>query len=114
LPGFTPGRRWQPAYTPFKRESFGNRALVKLELLVKGPMFGRRMCGNCLLQETAFICPMECPKGLRNGPCGGATEQCYVGVSPLHLVCHLRTAVSNLLSRDKKQREFIWDVIFRP
>ena len=36
------------------------------------------MCGNCVLQETAFICPMECPKGLRNGPCGGATEVCYV------------------------------------
>ncbi|MFH2073487.1 MAG: methylenetetrahydrofolate reductase C-terminal domain-containing protein, partial [Actinomycetota bacterium] len=37
------------------------------------------MCGNCLLQETAFICPMECPKGLRNGPCGGSTpEICYV------------------------------------
>ena len=37
------------------------------------------MCGNCLLQETAFICSMECPKGLRNGPCGGSTsEYCYV------------------------------------
>jgi methylenetetrahydrofolate reductase (NADPH) len=37
------------------------------------------MCGNCLLQETAFICPMECPKGVRNGPCGGSTEEhCYV------------------------------------
>ena len=40
------------------------------------------MCGNCLLQETAFICPMECPKGLRNGPCGGSTpEKCYVDES---------------------------------
>jgi methylenetetrahydrofolate reductase (NADPH) len=37
------------------------------------------MCGNCMLQETAFICPMECPKGIRNGPCGGSTEEhCYV------------------------------------
>ena len=37
------------------------------------------MCGNCLLQETAFICSMECPKGARNGPCGGSTsEHCYV------------------------------------
>lgn len=26
----------------------------------------------------------------------------------------VKTAVSNLLSRDKKQREFIWDAIFRP
>ena len=53
--------------------------LASLESTVKGPMFGCRMCGNCLLQETAFICPMECPKGARNGPCGGSTsEKCYV------------------------------------
>jgi len=50
-----------------------------VERMVKGPLFGCRMCGNCLLQETAFICPMECPKGMRNGPCGGSTpDKCYV------------------------------------
>jgi hypothetical protein len=49
------------------------------ERWIKGPLFGCRMCGNCLLQETAFICPMECPKGMRNGPCGGSTpDKCYV------------------------------------
>jgi len=79
MPVFTPGRRWQPAYIPFKKETPGNRLLEAIEYVVKGPMFGCRMCGNCLLQETAFICPMECPKGLRNGPCGGSTaEHCYV------------------------------------
>ena len=79
MPGFTPVRRWQPPYYPFKRDPFGLRVLETVEQMVKGPMFGCRMCGNCLLQETAFICPMECPKGLRNGPCGGSTpEQCYV------------------------------------
>ncbi len=79
MPGFTPGRRWQPPYLPFKREPFGARVLESVERMVKGPMFGCRMCGNCLLQETAFICPMECPKGVRNGPCGGSTEEhCYV------------------------------------
>ncbi|MFL7868923.1 MAG: methylenetetrahydrofolate reductase C-terminal domain-containing protein, partial [Anaerolineales bacterium] len=79
MPGFTPGRRWQPGYIPFKKETFGNRVLETIEYAVKGPLWGCRMCGNCLLQETAFICPMECPKGLRNGPCGGSTaERCYV------------------------------------
>jgi hypothetical protein len=79
MPGLTPGRRWQPAYSPFKKEKLGDRALQVLEYSVKGPLFGCRMCGNCLLQETALICPMECPKGLRNGPCGGSTsEYCYV------------------------------------
>jgi methylenetetrahydrofolate reductase (NADPH) len=79
MPGFTPGRRWQPPYLPFKREPFSRRALAVFEKAIKGPLFGCRMCGNCLLQETAFICPMECPKGERNGPCGGSTrEHCYV------------------------------------
>lgn len=79
MPGFTPGRRWQPPYLPFKSEPVGRRMLAAVERMVKGPLFGCRMCGNCLLQETAFICPMECPKGIRNGPCGGSTEEhCYV------------------------------------
>jgi methylenetetrahydrofolate reductase (NADPH) len=80
MSGIKPARRWQPAFYPFKKEKFGRRLLAKTELLVKGPLFGCRMCGNCLLQETAFICPMECPKGMRNGPCGGITTdyKCYV------------------------------------
>lgn len=82
MPIFTPGRRWQPPFSPFKREPLGRRLLARAERMVKGPAFGCRMCGNCLLQETAFICPMACPKGLRNGPCGGSTEAlCYVDPS---------------------------------
>jgi methylenetetrahydrofolate reductase (NADPH) len=82
MPIFTPGRRWQPAYSPFNKETIGDRLLENVEYAVKSPLFGCRMCGNCLLQETAFICPMECPKGLRNGPCGGSTsEHCYVDKS---------------------------------
>ncbi|MBN2256400.1 MAG: methylenetetrahydrofolate reductase C-terminal domain-containing protein [Anaerolineaceae bacterium] len=78
MPGLTPGRRWQPAFKPFTKRTFWQKLEGRVELLIKGPIFGCRMCGNCLLQETAFICPMECPKGLRNGPCGGATEVCYI------------------------------------
>jgi methylenetetrahydrofolate reductase (NADPH) len=76
----TPVRRWQPAFRPFRRVSPAGEFLAFIERIIKGPLFGCRMCGNCLLQETAFICPMECPKGMRNGPCGGVTpeKQCYV------------------------------------
>jgi len=82
MPLLTPGRRWQPPYSPFKREPLGRRLLARIERMVKGPLFGCRMCGNCVLQETAFICPMACPKGVRNGPCGGSTEAaCYVDPS---------------------------------
>ena len=82
MPLLTPGRRWQPPFFPFKPTTTSERILINLERVVKGPLWGCRMCGNCLLQETAFICPMECPKGLRNGPCGGSTpEGCYVDPS---------------------------------
>jgi len=34
-----------------------------------------RMCGDCVLAETAAICPItQCPKGLVNGPCGGTNN----------------------------------------
>ena len=79
MPLLTPGRRWQPVYYTFRKDKLSHRILNSIEMLYKGPLWGCRQCGNCLLQETAFICPMECPKGLRNGPCGGSTpEHCYV------------------------------------
>jgi hypothetical protein len=38
---------------------------------IKGALFDCRMCGDCLLSSTGMSCPMNCPKALRNGPCGG-------------------------------------------
>lgn len=38
---------------------------------VKGLLFDCRMCGQCILSSTGMSCPMNCPKQLRNGPCGG-------------------------------------------
>jgi hypothetical protein len=42
-----------------------------LEKIIKIPLFGCRMCGQCVLHSTGMVCPMTCPKNLRNGPCGG-------------------------------------------
>ncbi len=41
---------------------------------------GCSLCGECLLSDTAGICPhTDCPKGLLNGPCGGVVNgQCEV------------------------------------
>jgi methylenetetrahydrofolate reductase (NADPH) len=79
MPILTPSKRWQPAYHPLKDRRFPDSLEEAFERSLKGLLWGCRMCGNCLLQETAFICPMACPKGLRNGPCGGSTpEHCCV------------------------------------
>jgi hypothetical protein len=49
----------------------GERLLIQSEKLVKGYVFNCQMCGQCILHSTGMTCPMNCPKNLRNGPCGG-------------------------------------------
>jgi hypothetical protein len=41
------------------------------EKALKGFLFDCRMCGQCALSATGMSCPMNCPKAIRNGPCGG-------------------------------------------
>jgi len=37
--------------------------------------FDCKQCGQCYLNDTGGICPLtNCPKGLLNGPCGGAKD----------------------------------------
>jgi hypothetical protein len=47
------------------------RFLVWSEEVAKGYIFNCQMCGQCILHSTGMTCPMNCPKNLRNGPCGG-------------------------------------------
>jgi hypothetical protein len=47
------------------------RPVARLESGVKGFLFDCRMCGDCVLSKTGMSCPMNCPKAMRNGPCGG-------------------------------------------
>ncbi|TNF87966.1 MAG: methylenetetrahydrofolate reductase C-terminal domain-containing protein [Gammaproteobacteria bacterium] len=42
-----------------------------VEKVIKGLMFDCQMCGKCALSSTGMSCPMNCPKSIRNGPCGG-------------------------------------------
>ncbi len=72
-------QRFREPFLPIHPPSQGERGLIALEKWIKGALFSCSMCGNCILQETAYICPMLCPKGLRNGPCGsGSSESCCV------------------------------------
>ena len=75
-------KRFRSPFLPIQPVPKRERALIAMERAIKGALFNCSMCGNCLLQETAYICPMLCPKGLRNGPCGsGSSESCCVDPS---------------------------------
>ena len=58
------------------------KSLLPLERNVKGLMFDCRMCGHCLLSANGMACPMNCPKAVRNGPCGGVRPDGGCEVDP--------------------------------
>ncbi|MFP7755087.1 methylenetetrahydrofolate reductase C-terminal domain-containing protein [Thermodesulfobacteriota bacterium B35] len=44
-----------------------------MERIIKEILFACRMCGDCTLAESTYLCPQSgCPKRLTNGPCGGS------------------------------------------
>ena len=53
-----------------------------LERAVKGLLFDCQMCGQCALSSTGMSCSMNCPKNLRNGPCGGVRANGNCEVKP--------------------------------
>jgi Methylene-tetrahydrofolate reductase C terminal len=58
------------------------RPVAALEAGVKGFLFDCRMCGDCVLSKTGMSCPMNCPKAMRNGPCGGVRPDGHCEVYP--------------------------------
>ncbi|HET7413499.1 MAG TPA: methylenetetrahydrofolate reductase C-terminal domain-containing protein [Pararhizobium sp.] len=58
------------------------RPVTFIERRVKGFLFDCRMCGQCALSSTGMSCPMNCPKQLRNGPCGGVRANGHCEVEP--------------------------------
>lgn len=48
--------------------------VAKVEGSAKGFLFDCRMCGRCVLSSSGLACPTNCPKMLRNGPCGGVRQ----------------------------------------
>ncbi|VAW19595.1 5,10-methylenetetrahydrofolate reductase, small subunit [hydrothermal vent metagenome] len=56
--------------------------ITALEAGIKGFLFDCKMCGDCILSKTGMSCPMNCPKSLRNGPCGGVRENSMCEVRP--------------------------------
>jgi hypothetical protein len=58
------------------------RPVAAVERGIKGLLFDCRMCGQCVLSSTGMSCPMNCPKSLRNGPCGGVRADGHCEVIP--------------------------------
>jgi hypothetical protein len=59
-----------------------SRILLLFENIIKVPLFRCQRCGECILSSTAFICSQNCPKRMRNGPCGGTGEDGSCEVYP--------------------------------
>lgn len=71
-------------YPLMKRISprFADWLMVGSEEVLKGWIFNCQMCGQCILHSTGMTCPMNCPKNLRNGPCGGVRPNGHCEVIP--------------------------------
>lgn len=52
------------------------------ERAIKGFLFDCQMCGHCMLNATGMSCPLNCPKNLVNGPCGGVRPDGNCEVKP--------------------------------
>jgi hypothetical protein len=71
-------------YPLMKRVSptLAERLMIWGEVVLKGWIFNCQMCGQCILHSTGMTCPMNCPKKLRNGPCGGVRHNDHCEVIP--------------------------------
>mgnify|MGYP001545985891 FL=1 len=59
-----------------------DRPFVVVEKLTKGFLLDSQNCGQCIVGFTGLSCPMNCPKKMRNGPCGGVRADGHCEVNP--------------------------------
>lgn len=59
-----------------------DKVIAPVEKLTKGLLFDSQSCGQCVIGSTGMACPMNCPKALRNGPCGGVRADGKCEVEP--------------------------------
>jgi hypothetical protein len=59
-----------------------DKPFVVFEKVTKGFLLDSQSCGRCVVGSTGMACPMNCPKQLRNGPCGGVRSNGRCEVDP--------------------------------
>ncbi len=96
----------QPFQRWLKPGSYLEPAVVWVEKVGKGVVFDCQMCGQCILHSTGMTCPMNCPKNLRNGPCGGVRLNGHCEVKP-----EMRCVWVQAFERSKKMPKYGHDIL---
>ena len=91
----------------FKKNSVVEKILIGLEKVGKGAVYNCQMCGECILHSTGMVCSMNCPKTLRNGPCGGVRLNGNCEVKP-EMKCVWVRAFENATQMPKYGSEMMW------
>lgn len=90
-----------------KANSPFEKIMIALEKLSKGVLYDCQMCGQCILHSTGMVCSMNCPKTLRNGPCGGVRLNGHCEVKP-EIRCVWVRAYENSTRLPKYGCEIMW------
>jgi hypothetical protein len=95
MPGFTPGRRYQPPFMPFQRQPFKKRVLAKIELAVKGPAIRMPHVRQLPPARDGFHLPDGMPKGFAQRTLRrlDARKMLRGRIASVHLVQDLRTVI---------------------
>ena len=59
-----------------------DKPVLFVEKMTKGFLLDSQSCGQCIVGFTGLSCPMNCPKTMRNGPCGGVRADGKCEVKP--------------------------------
>jgi hypothetical protein len=59
-----------------------DKPFLIVEKITKGFLFDSQSCGQCIVGFTGLSCPMNCPKTMRNGPCGGVRPDGKCEIKP--------------------------------
>ncbi len=83
-----------------KKNNLLRKLYTFIEHLSKKLLFRCRMCGDCTLYESNYLCPQSgCPKRMINGPCGGSIDG-FCEVYPKERVCFWVRSFHNGASPD--------------
>jgi len=59
-----------------------DKPFLIVEKITKGFLLDSQSCGQCIVGFTGLSCPMNCPKTMRNGPCGGVRPDGKCEIKP--------------------------------